>query len=296
MKNEKRPIIIKKITAAHHGHHGGAWKVAYADFVTAMMAFFLLLWLLNSMPQEKLTGIADYFEPTIGISGEKGIGFSGGTQNEAEGAKSGSNVQGFKYGVPKTGPIVSIPTKDPEVSNEELDNERFASLEDQMNQSFAQDPSMQGFKDAIQLVQTPEGLSIEIKDQEKYPMFEQGSAELTSHARNILGKISKFLIFSPNFISISGHTDKSFAASDAKYTNWELSSDRANAARRYLVENGIADDQIARIIGRADSDPISNNPYAAENRRISIVLLRNTIAPYHKVSAPKEVLSGASGE
>lgn len=294
---KKAPIIIKKINAGHHGHHGGAWKVAYADFVTAMMAFFLLLWLLNSTPSEKLQGIAQYFEPTIGISGQKGIGFEGGKAKSTEGIGSYDREQGVKYGVMKKGNIVSSPQKGTEVSNEEAENERFTMVEGELKKVIMSDPELAQFEDSIQFEVSPDGLQINIQDQDKYPMFQAGSPELTTYTKNILRKIVGLIKYSPNYLSVSGHTDSDSKGLSGDYSNWELSADRANSARRFMSSEGVPPEQFARVVGKADTEPIDmSNPKSAKNRRITVTLLRNSIAPYNKVSAPKELLQSPQKE
>jgi chemotaxis protein MotB len=284
------PIIIKRINPEHHGHHGGAWKVAYADFVTAMMAFFLLMWLLNSIPADKLQGIAQYFEPTVGIGGSKGIGFQGGKAQSSEGTSNYDKQKGVKYGVLSVGEIISTPKKGTEVTIEEMENERFTMLEGELKKSIMADKALESFQDNISFEITPEGLVIKIVDQDKYPMFKQASAELEVYTKNILNKIANLIRYSPNFISISGHTDSDLASSDAAYSNWELSADRALATRRYLVLQGIPRDQIARIVGKADVEPEDPaNPNSPRNRRVTITLLRKGVDAFNKVSAPKQM-------
>jgi chemotaxis protein MotB len=295
---KKAPIIIKKINAAHHGHHGGAWKVAYADFVTAMMAFFLLLWLLNSTPSDKLSGIAQYFEPTIGISGQKGIGFEGGKSQNKDGISTYDKEQGVKYGVMKKGEIIAAPQKGDTVSNEEMENERFTLVEGELKKVIMSDAELAQFQDAISFDVTPEGLQIKITDQDKYPMFQAGSANLNSYTKNVITKIVGLIKYSPNFLQISGHTDSDTTGMNSDYGNWELSADRANSARRFMIDQGVPQDQIARVVGRADAEPLDqDNPNSPRNRRITITLLRNSIMPFNKVSAPKELLtSPAKGD
>lgn len=296
---KKQPIIIKRISGGGHGgHHGGAWKVAYADFVTAMMAFFLLLWLLNSTPSQKLKGIAQYFEPTVGISGHKGIGFEGGKAQASEGINSYDREAGVKYGVLKKGDVVSSPQAGTEISIEEVENEHFSLVEGELKKVIMGDSELSQYQDNIQFEVTPEGLQIKITDQEKYPMFTAGNAELNTYTKNILNKLSNLIKYSPNFLAISGHTDADTSALTKDYSNWELSADRANAARRYMVEQGgVPADQIARIVGRADTDPIDiANPQSPRNRRIAITLLRNSVMPFNRLSAPKELLSSPAQE
>lgn len=289
--NKKAPIIIKKINAGEHGHHGGAWKVAYADFVTAMMAFFLLLWLLNSVPSEKLKGVAQYFEPTIGISGAKGIGFEGGKAKAKSGASSYDNEQGVKYGVMSKGNIVSNPQTGTEISIEESENERFTMVEGELKKAIMSDKDLSQFQDSVSFDVTPEGLRIQVTDQDKYPMFKPGSAELETYTKNILAKITNLIRFSPNFLAISGHTDSDTSALPKDYSNWELSSDRANAARRFMIGQGISGDQVSRVVAKADVEPIDPaNPGSPRNRRITVTLLRNSVVPFNKMSAPKQIL------
>lgn len=289
--SEKAPIIIKKISGGGHGHHGGAWKVAYADFVTAMMAFFLLMWLLNATPSDKLRGIAQYFEPTVGIGGQKGIGFQGGKSRTKEGTSAHDNMQGVKYGVMRKGSIIATPQKGTEVSIEEMENEQFAMVEGELKKVIMSDQNLSQFQDSIMFDITPEGLEIKITDQDKYPMFEAGSSELSIYTKNILRKITGLIKYSPNFLSISGHTDSNLKTLDRSYSNWELSSDRANATRRFMTSEGIPGEQFARIVGKADTSPLDkNNTNSVKNRRVTITLLRNSIAPYNKIAAPKELL------
>ena len=290
-QSAKATIIIKRIVAGGHAHHGGAWKVAYADFVTAMMAFFLLLWLLNSVPTEKLKGVAQYFEPTVGISGSKGIGFQGGKSQNEEGQSQFDKAQGVKYGVMSKGNIVSAPQSGTVINNDEAENESLTLVEGELKKVMVSNNELSQFQDSIQFAVTPEGLVIKIIDQDKYPMFKPGSAELETVTKNIISKIVNLIKYSPNFISISGHTDSDASNLQKNYSNWELSTDRANAARRFMVEQGMPIDQISRIVGRADAEPLdSSNPNSSRNRRIVITLLRNSIMPFNKISAPRQLL------
>lgn len=287
-KNEKAPIIvIKRITNAHGGHHGGAWKIAYADFVTAMMAFFLLMWLLNAVPSEKLHGIAEYFEPTIGIFGNEGIGFKGGNAQNNSGRSQYNKDQGVQYGVISKGSIVSIPQQGEQVYDEELENERFALVEGELKKVVLSDPDLAQFQDRLVLDVTPEGLRIRVTDQDEYPMFQQGSASLDTIGKNILSKIVKLIKYSPNFVSITGCTSAGDAPISNTYTDWELSTDRANAARRFMIEQGLSKEQVAMVVGKSDTDPVdTSNAQSARNRRIEIVLLRNSIKPFNKSANP----------
>lgn len=296
---KKQTIIIKKIVSGGHGgHHGGAWKVAYADFVTSMMAFFLLLWLLNATPSEKLKGIAQYFEPTVGIAGQKGIGFEGGRAQTKDGLSNYDRQQGVIYGVIQKGNILSNPQLGTEISNEEIDNEHFTLMEGELKKMMSANAESSDLQNSVEMTATPEGMIIKISDQDKYPMFQPTSAELHPYAKNILSKIARLIKYSPNFLSVSGHTSSApIESKNGQYTNWELSADRANAARRYMIEEGVGKEQFASVIAKADTDPVNlENPYAAPNSRISIVLLRNSIMPFNKISAPKNLITTPAQE
>jgi chemotaxis protein MotB len=290
--NKENPIIIKKISVHGHGHHGGAWKVAYADFVTAMMAFFLLLWLLSAASKEQLQGLAQYFEPTIGLADQMGIGFKGGKATDNEGQKNDDKDYGVKYGVKRVGEILDVPKVGEEISVEEMENQQFQLIEGELDKIIRQDPVTGALADNIKVEQTPEGLTINIMDNDKYPMFKPGSAELTKYSENVLFKISELIRYSKNFISISGHTDRATQQDVlTQYSNWELAADRANSARKYMTKSGIPNDKVSKIVSYSDSQPIdTENPSSSKNRRIAITLLRNSVMPYYKVSAPEQLL------
>jgi chemotaxis protein MotB len=288
MADEIAPIIVKKIKKAGHGHHGGAWKVAYADFVTAMMAFFLLLWLLNVTDSVQKQGISDYFAPTVASSSESGSGgVLGGTSMQTEGAMT-SNV-----GSPSVVSSISPPEEGSKEDGESdgkseieeaefmarlaaLEEASFEDAKDQIRQALATDPNLQGLADNIVIDVTPEGLRIQIVDQYDEHMFDAGSTRIKPRAKRLLAKIAKAIEKLPNSISISGHTDSS-GFSNSDYSNWELSSDRANASRRALVDVGLDPERISKVSGKADIDPlITDDPSNPGNRRISMTLLRET--------------------
>jgi chemotaxis protein MotB len=309
------PIIIKKVKkGGHGGHHGGAWKVAYADFVTAMMAFFLLLWLLNVTTDVQKRGIADYFEPTItsksnsgagGVLGGLTVGSPGSqtlpmsqpnfnpAQNALRQPQEGDD--GNDGGGPASDPdkdsgaaSADIPPNDATPSdNKKLSDADFQkqaaareekrfeeakkALEDAVNGS----PEMQALAKNLKIDDTPEGLRIQLVDQDKTPMFPTGSADMNDQAKKLMGLVATAIQKLPNKISISGHTDSTQYALGAKYTNWELSADRANATRREFLNDGVPPDRLSRVIGMADQDPLdTSNAADPQNRRISIVLLR----------------------
>jgi chemotaxis protein MotB len=289
MADENAPIIIKKVKKGGHAHHGGAWKVAYADFVTAMMAFFLLLWLLNVTTTEQKEGLADYFAPTAASLSQSGAGgLMGGTSMQTEGAQI-SNL-----GVPSAVSSISPPDsgrknesddarKTREMEEAELlerlrkiEEMSFEQARDQIRQAINKDPELSGLQDNIIIDMTPEGLRIQIVDQFNESMFESGKSDITPRVQALVAQIVKSIKELPNSLSISGHTDSaSFNGGD--YTNWELSSDRANASRRALLNAGLKPDRIEKVAGRADTDPlIADDPSNPGNRRISIILLRET--------------------
>lgn len=278
MAELEQPIIIKKITKVEGGHHGGAWKVAYADFVTAMMAFFLLLWLLSSASDGQLNGIADYFTPTIGLKDEMGIGFDGGESNEVEdgskkntltrpGIVMGQNPQGLKPGDPKKKATLDAPD-----GEEMLFQQRGRAIKEVLSRNGA----LSKFADNVLVTETPEGLKIQLMDSDKDSMFKPGGTALSDTGKILLGKMTDILQGMPNMISITGHTDSVPFTKRPDYSNWELSSERANAARRYMMEHGMIEERVAKVQGRADKEPLPDEaPEASKNRRIEIILLKH---------------------
>jgi chemotaxis protein MotB len=285
-------IVIKKARRAKAAHHGGAWKVAYADFVTAMMAFFLLLWLLNAVSQEQLEGISDYFAP---ISMDTATSGGGGLlQGRALDTRGVFNAREHRVNIfadvsPTDGNRVSHPDEaepgepqDPDAAA--LDEERqekedadFKAAEDQIRMAIESRPDLAGLADSVLIDRTTEGLRIQIVDQERLPMFPLGSAEMHAHTRKLLELVARVLAAAPQDIAISGHTDANPYLTDRGYGNWELSADRANAARRAVIELGVPESRITRVVGRAATSPlITDDPKAPGNRRLSIVLLHGT--------------------
>lgn len=289
-----QPIVVKKIKKAAHGAHGGAWKVAYADFVTAMMAFFLLMWLLNATESQKLGGIANYFTPTQGLKDRMGIGFSGGVATVDKGidlADSGS--EGFVFGTPQIGPIIEIRKQIEELATE--DSQVFFTQIQTMVEKHIQktkiDSIYPGIREAIQYEQTPEGLRIQIFNPNDEPMFDIGKVTLKPFARDVLMQIVQILKYVPNYISVSGHaSDKHWE--NSVYKNWKLSSDRAFAVVDFLIAQGLHANQIGRLVAKADRDPIDfDSPHAPKNRRIDIIILRKSLTPLHQyVISPSMII------
>jgi chemotaxis protein MotB len=293
------PIIVKKIIKGGHGHHGGAWKVAYADFVTAMMAFFLLMWLINATSPEQKKGLADYFTPTIGIKDSMGIGFQGGKMKSAQPGKSNRDAvdPGVVVGRVAQGPVNAPPAPKTESNpdagessndtptvvekgetlDQTTDVEEFKSTEDQVKQMIEKDPEIKEYQNDIIVTQTPEGMKIDLIDDRKKPMFEKEGAVLTDAGKKILDSMAVVIAKTPNNISIHGHTDTASSVPNPQYTNWELSADRANAARRFLVTTQLEPERVLKVIGQADKElMIPQEPTNPRNRRITILVMRGS--------------------
>jgi chemotaxis protein MotB len=291
MSGNERPIIIKKVKKViGGGHHGGAWKVAYADFVTAMMAFFLLMWLINTTSPEQKRGIADYFAPaSVSRSTQGSDGLLGGTAFQEDGARaSGSNrpilenqqaeaqerrKRGGSDGEGKGGSAASADAVASALARRS-EGAEFQSAEASLRQALQDMPDMAELSKHLIVDTTPEGLRIQIIDQEGRAMFNGASAEPLPRTQRLLEAVAKVIQELPNRISISGHTD-SVQPSRPGYTNWDLSSDRANAARRLLAADGVDNDRIYQVTGKSSEEPLyPDDPDQPANRRISIVLLR----------------------
>jgi chemotaxis protein MotB len=270
---DKKNIIIKKVIGGGHGgHHGGAWKVAYADFVTAMMAFFLLLWLLSSVPQESLKQIAQYFTPTVGLKDAQGIGFEGGISPTDAGI--GRSDQGYQ----------SIITGGLNTSQnyQKPDDQSFFDSESALNKMIETDADLKAFSHQISVDMTPEGLRIRIVDDQKQPMFSPNTAILMPYTKLILKKIVPVLKYLPNYIMISGHTSHNNAQTDAGL--WELSSQRANATKQFMVDEAAMDaEQVGQLRAMANRIPFDpKNLRDPRNVRIEIIILKHSIMPYNK--------------
>ncbi|MDP3739399.1 MAG: flagellar motor protein MotB [Hyphomonadaceae bacterium] len=288
MSSGNKSVVIKKVKKViGGGHHGGAWKVAYADFVTAMMAFFLLMWLINTTSPEQKRGIADYFAPaSVSRSTQGSDGLLGGTAFQEDGARaSGSNRQielelasesrSRKQGGGE-GPGTGQASEDAVASAlaARRQGAEFASAEASLRQALQDMPDYAELSKHLIVDQTPEGLRIQLVDQEGRAMFSGASAEPLARTKQLLEAVSKVIEKLPNRVTISGHTDTG-ATGRAGYTNWDLSSDRANSARRILEAEGIDEDRIYQVTGKSSAEPLyPDDPDQPANRRISIVLLR----------------------
>lgn len=274
-KDEGPTIVIKRVKkVSGGGHHGGAWKVAYADFVTAMMAFFLLLWLLGSTDEQKLEGLADYFQPTLATlrttSGSDGM--LGGTSLAKDGSQS-SGVTALD--IPTPPPPEDSAEQDFDSKISEVDDAQLTAAGEKIRQSIQESVELEDHSDQLIIQQTPDGMRIEIVDKDQRAMFREGTDELHGYARTMIAEVAKVVEELPNRIAILGHTDSTTLQGDGDYTNWELSADRANSARRVLATADITTDRFSEVTGKAATEPIfPDSPFRAENRRITILVLR----------------------
>jgi chemotaxis protein MotB len=286
----ERPIIIKKVKGGGgHAHHGGAWKVAYADFVTAMMAFFLLMWLINTTSPEQKRGIADYFAPAsvsettsgsggilagtaLGVEGAKQNGSQSIIQDMAPDAKNpddGKSKEGSKAQADETATTEAL-----REALQKREEAAFASAAQSLRQALQDMPELAELSKNIIIDQTPEGLRIQLVDQEGRSMFNEGSAQPNDRAKLLLRAISKVINQLPNRISIYGHTSANRGGARAE-GDWTLSAGRADASRRILQGSGVDPDRVYQVSGKAASEPLyPDDPALPGNRRIAIVLLR----------------------
>ena len=270
MENNQ-PIIIKRVKRFAAGHHGGAWKIAFADFATAMMAFFLVLWLMSTATPEQKIAIAGYFKDPIGFS-ESGTPYIidlGGTPTMAP-----DNTLNPEQKMQPQPDKITVDTDQVEGMAEQVEKERLELLLQELQNKVEENPQLRKFKDQLLFEITPDGLRIQIMDAENRPMFDVGSARLKPYFEDILLAMADTIKAVPNKVSISGHTDATPYASDTEFGNWELSANRANAARRALVAGSYPQDQVARIVGYASSVLFDKvDPLNPVNRRIDIVVL-----------------------
>jgi chemotaxis protein MotB len=274
------PIIIKKVKKRGHGHHGGSWKVAFADFATAMMAFFLLMWLMGSTTEEQKGAISEYFNNPSAVPGTstspapssiQGPGGASTSMIQLGGGMELHTDSDSEDGPPNQNGAIS--DDDAEKRAEELDRERLNSLLQELKEAIDAREALAKFKDQILLDITPEGVRIQIVDHDRRSMFPLGSARLEDFSTQILFELASIIKTVPNKISVSGHTDiKPYLANN--YSNWELSADRANAARRALVTGGLPTEKVGRVVGLASSVLLDAAvPDSPINRRISIIVM-----------------------
>ncbi len=271
----QRPIIVKRKKVISSGGHGGAWKIAYADFVTAMMAFFLLMWLLGSVDGVTRGGIAEYFKTPLKVSlsgngtlGESAIILHGGGENLTKTSGQVDNKA-------RAQPSKDFNLKNAKELMEREEVMKMHGMKSKLDALIKSDLKLQPYRKQLLIDVTSEGLRIQIVDESNRPMFALSSAELEPRARDILRELAPTLNSMPNKISLSGHTDaKPFAQGSKIYSNWELSSDRAHDARRVLVEGGMDESKLLRVIGLSSSVLLDEqDPFNPINRRISIIVL-----------------------
>lgn len=332
VKKSQHPIIIKKIKkGGDHGHHGGAWKIAYADFVTAMMAFFLLMWLLNATSEEQRRGIANYFDPfaaeakgggNMGVMGgtsvkedegslddksnrialkptpltEKGAGGNGAGvahKQDADAQDTGGMTEEEKENIKAKQDIQDkLIKQDPQPTNYKSKAEEekaLHSVSNNIKKIMEQNSELKKLGDHIHMQMTPEGLRISIVDQIKTAMFPSGSSRMYKQMEDILKTVAAAIKDVPNAINVEGHTDGSQYTSNSLFSNWELSSERANASRRILEQNKVDSNRFQSVIGKADRELLDKRfPKNPQNRRISITLLRDFKEPTAEPAADKK--------
>ncbi|GAB4483346.1 MAG: flagellar motor protein MotB [Erythrobacter tepidarius] len=269
------PIIVKKVTIVAGGHHGGAWKVAYADFVTAMMAFFLLLWLLGATEEKQRKGIADYFTPTLVKLRQESAGSDG-----LLGGSSITDADNYPNAMGQTGTrAITIPrgvTGGPVEGGGrgELDSEKLRELRDKIDKKLVQRRQLSHLARQVRVMRAPEGIRIDLMDNADFSMFELGTTILTKQARGLLEVMAETLADERAPLILRGHTDSLPWRSGVTANNWSLSTGRAEATRQALVLGGVPMTRIARIEGVADTEPlVAENPADPRNRRISLLLL-----------------------
>jgi chemotaxis protein MotB len=271
-----QPIIIKKVKKGGHAVHGGAWKIAYADFVTAMMAFFLLMWLLGSTTEGDKKGIADYFQSPLKVallnsgsgSGDSSSILKGGGQDLTR-----SSGQVKRGDVPAPRSTINLQALRYEQHRAEL--AKLQDLKELVETEIKNNAKLAQFASQIKLDMTRDGLRIQIVDELSRPMFDSGSAVVKPYMRELLRTIGSVLLEVPNRLTLEGHTDaQPFPGGDRGYSNWELSADRANASRRELVAGGLTEERVLRVLGLASSQPFNReDPVDPQNRRISIIVM-----------------------
>ena len=279
-EDSQRPIIVKRVKKHAAGSHGGAWKIAYADFVTAMMAFFLLMWLLGSSTTGDLKGIAEYFQTPLRValmggsgSGDSSSLIKGGGQDLT---RSAGQVMSGTIRAEKR--AINLKAAEAEIARKEAVNLR--DLKSRIEGAIENSASLKSFRKQMLLDITTDGLRVQIVDEQNRPMFASGSAQLQSFSRDILREVGKALNEVPQRIGISGHTDaQPYAGGDKGYSNWELSADRANAARRELIAGGLQEGRILRVVGLSSAVLFdAGKPLNPINRRISIIVMNKKTA------------------
>jgi chemotaxis protein MotB len=309
-----RPIYVKRVKKVAASHHGGAWKVAYADFVTAMMAFFMVMWLITAVSKEQRAAIFDYFknpsmEPGKSVKPAPGQMGPGGASSSP--ISLGGGLDAPKTSLQKTDKIgatvMTAPAPPIDLQSEEerqaeqareLEKQQLDALMQDLKEAIAKSQALEPFKDQLLLDITPEGLRIQILDAQNRPMFDLGSSRLKAYTNDILREVTSYLRTVPNRLSITGHTDATPYAGLTGFTNWDLSTDRANAARRALEGAGLETERISRVVGMGSSVLFDKeNPRNPVNRRISIVVMtRQALEESIKIATPHEMAEAGAAE
>jgi len=279
--DNNQPIIVKRVKKSAAGHHGGAWKIAFADFATAMMAFFMVMWLMSSATPEQKRAISGYFQDPIGFteSASPHVIDLGGTPTPAPDRTLNDAIdpamqQSVADANADGAASAKIDADQAQTLAEQIDRERLDLLLQELQNKVDENPDLTRFKDQILFEITQDGLRIQIMDAANRPMFALGSAQLQPYFEDILLAMADTIRAVPNKISVSGHTDAKPYSGQGDFGNWELSAGRANAARRTLVAGGYPDEQIARVVGYASSALFDReDPFNPVNRRIDILVL-----------------------
>ncbi|QEA40265.1 flagellar motor protein MotB [Pistricoccus aurantiacus] len=283
MSEEKqhRPIIIRRKKVVH-GHHGGSWKIALADFMTALMALFLVMWILSSSSQEQREGVAEYFRTPLAEAITSGNG---------QAASSNIIPGGGPDPAHEEGELMRIDLR--METRPSLERQRFRNLKERIEQAIAADPVLRKLRDQLRIEMTPEGLRIQVVDTQQRPMFESGSDRVAPHMRRLLHTLAPLFNEVPNELSISGHTDSvPFVNGHQGYSNWELSADRANASRRELIRAGLDAQKLLRVSGLGDRVPVAESQAGDPvNRRIELLVLDKQVAQHIRFQKPYSVSS-----
>ena len=271
----QQPIVVKKIKKTAAGAHGGAWKIAYADFVTAMMAFFMLMWLLGSTTQADLQGIAEFFQNPLKVTMPGGEGSGDSSSVIKGGGKDLTATVGQVKAGDIEAPRKTVNLQKLKAEYERQERQRLEGLKAELEAMIDASPTLKQFKNQLLLDLTSEGLRIQIVDEKNRPMFDSASSEVKPYTRLILREIGKVLNRVENHVSLSGHTDaQPFAGGNRDFSNWELSTNRANSSRRELIAGGMVDSKVMRVVGLASTVLYDKqDPYNPINRRISIVIM-----------------------
>ena len=269
-RNDPAPIIVKKVTVIEAGHHGGAWKVAYADFVTAMMAFFLLLWLLGATTEDQRKGLADYFTPTLVKTKEQSAGADG-----ILGGSSLTDVDNYPHAAGQTGTKTLTVPRDATGGPKE-GAAKIKRIQDRAQERLAKKEHLKKLMRQVRMVDTTEGIRIDLVDDADFSMFSLGTTVLTTDARELLDLIAQAIGPEGGKITVRGHTDALKYRDPSRVNNWSLSAGRAETTRQNLIRHGIVRERFRRIEGVADTEPlIADDPSDPRNRRISITLERS---------------------